>query len=399
MASTLAWLDHDATARDRTRRILALFQEKRTVDQLGLGGIRDTFADLLFPGTSTIQTRLRYFLFVPWIYRRLEEDQVPASQFGAAARERELALVQPLLSTSDEGVFGRVAGGDLKRLPSEIYWGGLGSWGIRRFDASPGQYHRAVDEIYRRRALMGQADAESADAPAGITTWHPELPPPPADFPEQATLDLSVEEAGFLRDRIVAEHPSSLLAWLVLHSARTDVPFAWDHPRAGMTQDDHRTLLRHIRTFSLAMEGAPILYNHMLSMEAGRPALKQRYETQFGQWAALVTPEELDLWSLDEFFRIARRHGDRSITPQAEEFVRRWVALVRTRLAELLNAPEAHSLIRNREMMLKGARSLFRNRRALDEGYSGGLGLGRMTFRWGTVQALLNDLHTGLAAS
>ena len=78
MPSTLAWLDHDAEARDRTRRILALFQEEGTRDQLGLGGIRDSLSDLLFPGTSTIQTRLRYFLLVPWVYERLEEDAVPA---------------------------------------------------------------------------------------------------------------------------------------------------------------------------------------------------------------------------------------------------------------------------------------------------------------------------------
>ena len=41
------------------------FQEKESRDELGLGSVRDSFADQLFPGTSTIQTRLRYTLFVP----------------------------------------------------------------------------------------------------------------------------------------------------------------------------------------------------------------------------------------------------------------------------------------------------------------------------------------------
>jgi len=57
MPSTLTWLDHDATERERMNRVLALFQERTTVDELGLGGIRDSIADRLFPGTSTIQTR------------------------------------------------------------------------------------------------------------------------------------------------------------------------------------------------------------------------------------------------------------------------------------------------------------------------------------------------------
>ncbi|MCS5947611.1 DUF6361 family protein [Klebsiella pneumoniae subsp. pneumoniae] len=63
MASTLGWLDHDANAQSKTLNILALFQQKESRDELGIGSIRDSFAEQLFPGTSTIQTRLRYMLF------------------------------------------------------------------------------------------------------------------------------------------------------------------------------------------------------------------------------------------------------------------------------------------------------------------------------------------------
>ena len=69
MPSTLTWLDHDPTARERSLRILALFRVRDSRDELGLGAIRDSFSDKLFPGTSTIQTRLRYMLFVPWVYQ------------------------------------------------------------------------------------------------------------------------------------------------------------------------------------------------------------------------------------------------------------------------------------------------------------------------------------------
>ena len=67
--SSLAWIDFDEAERQRAQRIMALFQERETRDELGLGGIRDSIADHLFPGTSTIQTRLRYMLFIPWLYR------------------------------------------------------------------------------------------------------------------------------------------------------------------------------------------------------------------------------------------------------------------------------------------------------------------------------------------
>lgn len=59
--SSLAWIDFDEAERQRAQRIMALFQERESRDELGLGAIRDSISDHLFPGTSTIQTRLRYF--------------------------------------------------------------------------------------------------------------------------------------------------------------------------------------------------------------------------------------------------------------------------------------------------------------------------------------------------
>jgi len=111
----LTWLDHDPAERERVQRVLALFQVRETRDELGLGAVRDSFADQLFPGTSTIQTRLRYMLFVPWMYCRFEEDRVPSREVAARGREFELSLVKPLLEQDNDphGVFGRTAGGSL----------------------------------------------------------------------------------------------------------------------------------------------------------------------------------------------------------------------------------------------------------------------------------------------
>ena len=53
--------------------------EPGTLDELGIGPIRDTIADTLFPGTSTIQTRARYFLFIPWILQKAEEGSLRVS--------------------------------------------------------------------------------------------------------------------------------------------------------------------------------------------------------------------------------------------------------------------------------------------------------------------------------
>src|SRR5688572_19144376 len=60
--SAFAWLDYSDGERRRMLEVIELFREKGTLDELGIGSIRDTFADHFFPGISTIQTRARYFL-------------------------------------------------------------------------------------------------------------------------------------------------------------------------------------------------------------------------------------------------------------------------------------------------------------------------------------------------
>lgn len=132
--SSLAWIDFDEAERQRAQRIMALFQERESRDELGLGAIRDSIADHLFPGTSTIQTRLRYMLFIPWILSRLEGRDGSASNLSAEGRNMEIRLSQALKAGGEtSGIIGRDAGARLQRLPSSVYWAGLGSWGIRQF--------------------------------------------------------------------------------------------------------------------------------------------------------------------------------------------------------------------------------------------------------------------------
>lgn len=91
-APFIGWVDYSPKERDRMRQALALFKENDTRDELGLGSIRDALADLLFPGTSTIQTRLRYFLFVPWIYQELDRRKVAPDKLDGVTHSRLTTL-------------------------------------------------------------------------------------------------------------------------------------------------------------------------------------------------------------------------------------------------------------------------------------------------------------------
>ena len=54
--STLSWLDSTERERRAVLELVSALNEPGTLDELGIGSIRDTIADALFPGTSTIQT-------------------------------------------------------------------------------------------------------------------------------------------------------------------------------------------------------------------------------------------------------------------------------------------------------------------------------------------------------
>ena len=70
---------------------------RRARDELGLGVIRDAFVDRLFPGTSTIRTRARYFLFVPWLFRMLKPADCEPERFAQRTRQLQDQLRRSLM--------------------------------------------------------------------------------------------------------------------------------------------------------------------------------------------------------------------------------------------------------------------------------------------------------------
>jgi hypothetical protein len=401
--ATLTWLDHDASDRDRMNRILALFRERDTRDELGVGIIRDLLADELFPGTSTIQTRLRYMLFVPWIYQQLEDGEWGSDDLSREARKREVALVEVLSESDDtDGVFGKRAGGDLKRLPSSVYWAGLGSWQIRRFEGSQEQYNAAIDDIYELRKTrhrvseMARRRGEGSDSTNGVSavTWHSKLPAPPPDFPDGASTALTLEEAHFIQDQIITSQPKSLLARIIMLPL-PEVDYPWHHPAIGRFADEHKSLLHHADMLSQAMYGAAILYNLMLAeVRNSTPLVRTRHDDA-KQWLESLDWRSLGEWSLDWVWPLAFKH-QQVVSPNTLDFCKRWLGLLLDSRESIMKDKRARELIRAREMRLKGGRSRFTNPRALDQ-WSGSAGLFRMNYRWPTVTRFIRDLQDGLA--
>lgn len=398
--SSLGWLDLDAAASERVGTLLRSLDEPGTLDELGLGTVRDAFSTKLSPGTSTIQTRLRYFIFLPWIFTRLEAQRVPPADFARRLREDEARLIDCLRHLgSNKGVIGYNAGRDLKRMPSEAYWGGLGTWGLRQLDLSITEYGQRAAALGRARP---QLDDDHHATTRAVSMWVA-IPPRPDDFLDaNITFRLRRDEALVLVDYIRQNRPGTMLAVLCgTPAAAEGAEYPWDVPTLGMP--DHLVeLLHHARCFSELTLGPQLVYNVLVARKARQEfgwdtdALEEQQLRRLATWVALLEGrhDELRSWveGLPEFWSVVAAHG---ISSRTQDFINPVVGRAVANPAGFAEDPAVHRLIRNRELQLKARRARLAHRSALENWGQTALG-GQLNYRWPITKSYLADIAEAL---
>jgi hypothetical protein len=391
VTSAFGWLDTDSEQRRKMLEVVELFKDEGTVDELGIGSIRDALAGALFPGTSVLHTRIRYVLFVPWLLRQAASKNTPA-EMSTELRSLEVRLIDSLLAGGETfGVIGRVARRTLKRMPSSAYWPALGSWNISSSD-------RYIDGFFRRQAdyrqLMKRTvvadDPESARFLPG-TGLDPHIPPPPPDLLKVTDFALTAEEERYLSGVIADSTAGSMLSWLISHPPGNQPDYAWDLDNLVEAPGELVQLVDHARRFHSAIYGAPLLYNLLLAEKGGRDELVVEYEDELARWRdELDAARVLDGWSRAEWWVTIRRHHPR-VAPRTMTFIDDWLDLLQSE-GDVSTSKGARDLISRRERQIKGGRSRFLNQAALDR-WSGGSGTGRLDYRWTVTWRHLQDLY------
>ncbi|MEK5442538.1 DUF6361 family protein [Fredinandcohnia sp. FSL W7-1320] len=166
----IGWIDYSNEHRNKVMAILDLLAQKGAVDELGIGMIRDGFADMFFPGTSTLQTRAKYFFIVPYLVMELEKESFSShNQFLNKLSQQELELIDILKQGEDlDGIIGGRSGKKLKRKPSSIYWNGLRKFEIFKYEnLTLDNYAKSVFAMKRnKQALKSLGDEETDDIDA-----------------------------------------------------------------------------------------------------------------------------------------------------------------------------------------------------------------------------------------
>lgn len=411
----VAWLDFSSEQRDLVLDALAEPKDKGTLDELGFGAIRDAISDRLFPAISTVQTRAKYLLFVPWILKAVADGSTSASRLRREAENRERALIGALIegvSLKERGLIGRESKDTLQRMPSAVYWGSLRQLKIFRGESSLAEYFHEIESLReakgkRYAGLQGDEDERQTDV---HVAWDPALPEDHAIVERKANFKLSSNEALYLADKFrqlptVPGQPG-LLQWLAQDAeagtfANADCPWDLLSSYGNAMPLELRRDLEHAWNFALCVQGCNTAYYYFLLTQRGDEVDGCLAELEKWTDALASRAKQLQAWhqNIDGFWSWVAQ-----VNPKLSRdklFVNFWLSLLastgfRPQGDALLQKVGLKKKIIQRERDLKADLARLSNSAPLKRWEA--VDAARiMTFRWDQVKQILTDIHHGAA--
>jgi hypothetical protein len=300
----IGFIDYSHEERNKILSTLKLLGDQTALDELGIGVVRDAYADLLFPGISTLQTRAKYFVLIPYLFQSAKEQAEKGKirsgrellQWVNEGEDRIAAALTSNCPPNEVGIIGSNAFRNprsVKVKPSTIYWSGLRAFGILRGEGiSLSTACMLTYAVARKKATIEiHSDGESFDDPTAADQGEALFLPlsPDYDYLKDAIIDLSNKEARFLRDCIVNSPYTSgtLLKFFVQNQMICDdflsVP-------VDLLTDRLRRDYLLAKEFSRFIYGAHIRYNVIYS-DYSDPSVIEK----FNEWRESFLSEPFDL--------------------------------------------------------------------------------------------------------
>lgn len=375
---SIGWLDLGSEDQRRAKNFIAQFHADNTLDELGIGVLRDAFAELFFPATNTIMTRTRYLIFVAGLCWIVEEEGLEGRRAAQRLTHYENKLREALSREEAHGVIGAQAKEELQRFPSSTYWSALRQLGIFcRSNWGLTYYQDHLRDIHR----AGAADVDDdrlthVDIPVQrnwdrklcelLSDGRSFLPDGKRDVSTSLNFALTRSEARYLRERFVALAGVQGQPSILSHVLSIGVPCEFDYPWEAPCPIELRPQVRHARYLSMFARGVTLQYFHLLSVERARLQFAQHtdvFQSLFDDWWQ-STRIELAKWDTSEFFAVADTIDPARRTRRSDRtFITSW--LERNRVArngrQVIADDEAGQLIRDREHVARPNKGRLRH--------------------------------------
>ncbi len=194
-------------------QVLKMTSESVALDELGIGRIRDAFADRMFPGISTLQKHTKYFSLMPQVYRKATERRYNrVSEVRAEIVRLERLMTENLCrcSTVTRGitgseVIGKRTGSYVKYDPAYIYNSGLQTFEILRSPQVEELIFSASKALHNVQKPMKNDDedmADDADDKPGLFQFC-SFPRVDYDFTRECSLELTTADHDFITEHIL----------------------------------------------------------------------------------------------------------------------------------------------------------------------------------------------------
>lgn len=396
----LGWIDFSKEDRQKALDVINLLSEQGAVDELGIGIVRDAFANYFFPGTSTIQTRAKYFLIVPYVLREAVDGRygkdVNRILRAIDSQEKDCGIRLLKANPKAEGVIGTrvLPKGWVARKPSDIYWNGIRTYGIFcDYGLSIPEYvslavklntQKSSAKLGNRNDEAGENEKDDSDAGdiMNISFWN--LPIYHDDWRDNLTIELTGEEAFYLDKQIQKGAKGTLLEYVLKN--RIDMNKYEDF--AAMATDLSEKVegklayrMKLACEFNNLVYMARVRFNVMLSEEEN--------ETAISEWERLKPQVK------------RRANVDLSAVFHELELHNPGTYLFLSKLQEAFKALDieaADELIKNRERRIKGINRAKLNR-TKEFDHSKWIGGKELDYRFSNARRIINDIYSGEVGS
>jgi len=386
-AVQIGFIDFSKEERNKILATLELIGTQKALDELGIGVIRDAYADILFPGISTIQTRAKYFVLIPYLFQKSDKKNLSSEEkVHKWITDTEDKLVETLIKNSgseETGIIGKNAFRQkraVKMKPTSVYWSGLRTFGIVR-DAGVSftmACHSVAASSKKKAELEIKSDGETFDdseAKAYDTVLFSPISPE-YDFEKEATISLTKKEAKFLADKIIhADSTKNSLLCFLMKNKLCCNNFN-EIPVDILPAELKKNYLR-ARDFSDFIIGAHIRYNVIFSEYQDDKML-----IEWSEWRKKFIDQEIDL---DEIL------DDIKCNAATKKFCMDFLILTRENRTEAID-----ELIIHREKQVKGDRAKLCKPGEYRYNYDRPVHFYRLNFRFAAAKNIIEDIIIGL---
>ena len=396
----LGWIDFSKEDRQKALDVINLLSEQGAVDELGIGIVRDAFANYFFPGTSTIQTRAKYFLIVPYILRDAVDGRygkdVNRILRAIDTEEKECGIKLLESNPKAEGVIGTrvLPNGWVARKPSDIYWNGIRTYGIFcDYGLSIPEYVSLAMKLNTQKssAKLGNRNDEAEenekdDSDAGdimnVSFWN--LPIYYDNWRDNLTIELTNEEALYLDKQIQKGAKGTLLEYVLKNRIDMNKYEDFVSMAAELSEKVEEKLAYMMKLaceFNNLVYMARVRFNVMLSEEENEVAVSE--------WDRLKPQVK------------RRANVDLSAVFNKLELHNPGTYLFLSKLQEAFKALDidaADELIKKRERQLKGINRAKLNR-TKEFDHSKWVGGGELDYRFSNARRIINDIYSGEVSS